>query len=72
MSVSIILNGKKENTEEGMSILALLSSKNIKSEVVTVELNEQILEKPKYNETILKERDKIEFVYYMGGGQHAV
>lgn len=71
MSVSIILNGKKENTEEGMSVLALLSSKNIKPEVVTVELNEQILEKPKYNEIILKERDKIEFVYYMGGGEYA-
>ena len=71
MSVSIILNGKKENVDEGMSVLALLSSRNIKPEVVTVELNEEILEKPEYNGTILKEKDKIEFVYYMGGGFYA-
>ena len=68
MNVSIILNGKKADVDEGMSVLALLSSRNIKPEVVTVELNEEILDKPKYNETILRERDKIEFVYYMGGG----
>lgn len=68
MGVNIIINGKKENVEEGMSVLALLSSRSIRPEVVTVELNEEILGKPKYNETILKERDKIEFVYYMGGG----
>ena len=71
MSVNIIINGKKENVEEGMSVLALLSSRSIRPEVVTVELNEEILEKPKYNETILKERYKIEFVYYMGGGGYA-
>ncbi len=71
MSVSIILNGKKENVQDGMSVSKLLSSKNIKPEVVTVELNEEILEKPEYNGTILKEKDKIEFVYYMGGGSYA-
>lgn len=71
MSLNIIINGKKENVEEGMSVLALLSSRGIRPEVVTVELNEEILEKPKYNETILEERDKIEFVYYMGGGGYA-
>jgi thiamine biosynthesis protein ThiS len=72
MSVGVIINGKKENVEEGISVTKLLYSKNIRPEVVTVELNEEILEKPKYNGTILKEEDKIEFVYYMGGGGHAV
>jgi len=71
MGVSIILNGKKTDVEDGMSVLGLLSSRNIRPEVVTVELNEAILEKPKYNGTILKEKDRIEFVYYMGGGEHA-
>ncbi len=72
MKITIILNGKKEAVEDGMSVLKLLAHKNIRPEVVTVELNEKILEKPKYGETILKESDRIEFVYYMGGGSYAV
>lgn len=68
MSVSIILNGKKEQVKDGSSVLELLNAKNIRPEVVTVEHNDAILEKAKYKETFLKESDKIEFVYYMGGG----
>ncbi len=68
MSVSIILNGKKEQVKDGSSVLELLNAKNIRPEVVTVEHNDAILEKSKYKETFLKESDKIEFVYYMGGG----
>jgi len=68
MSMQVYLNGKKEEVEEGMSVFDLLKHKNIRPEVVTVELNDNILERLKYNETFLKERDRIEFVYYMGGG----
>ncbi len=68
MSIAVVLNGKKEAVKDGMSMSGLLALKNIRPEVVTVELNENILEKGKYDKTILKESDKIEFVYYMGGG----
>lgn len=68
MNITVILNGKKEAVEDGMRLSDLLALKNIRPEVVTVELNEKILEKEKYGKTILKESDKIEFVYYMGGG----
>jgi cysteine synthase A len=36
---------------------------------VTVELNERIIERKDYGTTLLKEGDRLEFVYYMGGGQ---
>ncbi len=68
MNITVVLNGKREAVKDGMSVSGLLALKNIRPEVVTVELNENILEKGKYDKTILKESDKIEFVYYMGGG----
>jgi len=68
MAITIFLNGKKEEIQSGMSISKLLEAKNIRPEVVTVELNEQIIEKNKYPETILNPGDRLEFVYYMGGG----
>ena len=68
MSITIFLNGKKEEIKEGISILELLEDRKIRPEVVTVEVNEQIIERPKYPQTLLKTNDRLEFVYYMGGG----
>ena len=68
MSITIYLNGKKEEIQDSLNISRLLEAKKIRPEVVTVELNEQIVEKIKYPQTLLKANDKLEFVYYMGGG----
>jgi len=68
MSITIFLNGKKEEIEEGMTISKILEARKIRPEVVTVELNEQIIERSKYPKVSLKANDKLEFVYYMGGG----
>lgn len=68
MSITIYLNGKKEEISEGMNISKLLEVKNIRPEVVTVEINEMIIERARYSDTYLKDKDKLEFVYYMGGG----
>lgn len=68
MSITIYLNGKKEEIQEGISLSQLLEARKIRPEVVTVELNEEIVDKSKYAETLIKANDKLEFVYYMGGG----
>lgn len=64
----IYLNGKEEEIEENMSILKLLESKEIRPEVVTVEQNGQIIEREKFKDSSLNQGDRVEFVYYMGGG----
>lgn len=69
MGVTIQLNGKKEDIENDMNLLGLLEVKKIRPEVVTVELNDKIIEKDKYRLTLLKADDRLEFVYYMGGGK---
>jgi thiamine biosynthesis protein ThiS len=66
--VFIYLNGKKEEIEENMSILKLLERGRIRPEVVTVELNGQIIDQKKFKDTFLSEEDEVELVYYMGGG----
>lgn len=69
MEINIYINGKKESLPEKLTLLDLLKLKNIRPEVVTVELNETIINRKDYNSTIIKDKDKLEFVYYMGGGQ---
>lgn len=68
MAITIYLNGKKEEWGENISISKLLEAKKIRPEVVTVELNDKIIERDKYQVTLLKGDDRLEFVYYMGGG----
>lgn len=66
--ITIVLNGKKEELEKELAVLELLKKKNIRPEVVTVELNEKILSRQEFEQTIIRNNDKIEFVYFMGGG----
>lgn len=69
MGITIYLNGEKEESEDNMNISKFLEVKKIRPEVVTVELNDKIVEKAKYKDTVLKPNDRLEFVYYMGGGK---
>ncbi|MCM8823580.1 MAG: sulfur carrier protein ThiS [Candidatus Omnitrophica bacterium] len=68
MGIIIYLNGKKEEISKDTNISKLLEIKKIRPEVVTVEVNEKIIEREKYSQVYLKDNDKVEFVYYMGGG----
>lgn len=65
---SVYLNGKKEELAPNLTIAGLLEIKKVKPEVVTVELNEKIVDKKEYSLLTLNSGDKLEFVYYMGGG----
>lgn len=68
----ITVNGKEEilNTEN-ITISELLKLKNVKMpEMVTVELNGEIIEREDFSKTTIKENDVIEFLYYMGGGKN--
>ncbi|MFN7169982.1 MAG: sulfur carrier protein ThiS, partial [Candidatus Omnitrophota bacterium] len=64
----VFVNGKKEEISEGINLSQLLAIKNIRPEVVTVEVNEKIIERKDYQNIYLKDNDRVEFVYYMGGG----
>lgn len=66
--ITVVLNGKKEELEKELAVSELLKKKNIRPEVVTVELNEKILSRQEFEQTIIRNNDKIEFVYFMGGG----
>lgn len=53
---------------EGISVAGLLKQRNYKTLYVAVELNDAILPKSQYENTILKENDSLEVVSFVGGG----
>ena len=66
--INITLNGKEQQIQSGLNVSDLLLKWKIRAELVTVEVNDTILQKLDYDTTGLKEGDNVEFVFYMGGG----
>ena len=52
-----------------LTVSELLAEQNVKMpEMVSVELNGRILKRSEFENTTLNEGDKVEFLYFMGGG----
>ncbi len=68
--MNVIINGVEEKIENaGATVTELLKIKNVQMpEMVSVELNGEFLDRESFGSTIVKEGDRIEFLYFMGGG----
>ena len=67
--MKVTINGKEKELQENISISGLLKLENVKMpEMVSVELNGAILKRDKFDGTMVKENDEVNFLYFMGGG----
>ncbi len=67
--MKLVVNGTESSLAEGLTVNQLLIEQEVKMpQMVSVELNGQILKRPEFESTTLNEGDKIEFLYFMGGG----
>ncbi len=67
--MKLVVNGTESNLAEGMTVNQLLIAQEVKMpQMVSVELNGQILKRSEFESTTLNEGDKVEFLYFMGGG----
>jgi sulfur carrier protein len=70
--MQLTVNGKPAAIEgkETLTITALLDELKVKDALyVTVELNGDVLDRPVFDGTLVKDGDIIEFLYFMGGGR---
>ncbi|MFQ5992126.1 MAG: sulfur carrier protein ThiS [Nitrospiraceae bacterium] len=65
--MQVKINGKSEEIQ-GSTVWDLLKAKSIDPHMVAVELNDTMLERDVLERTPVKEGDKLEFLFYMGGG----
>ncbi|WP_069998073.1 sulfur carrier protein ThiS [Cellulosilyticum sp. I15G10I2] len=67
--MKIKVNGEEKQLEKAINILELLVLQEVKMvEMVSVELNGEILDRDDFENTLVKENDAIELLYFMGGG----
>ena len=64
------VNGKEADLREALTVGEMLVGQKVKMpEMVSVELNGQIVRRSDFEDTVLADGDTVEFLYYMGGGQ---
>jgi sulfur carrier protein len=70
--MKIKVNGKEQefvNTQIGL--VELLKRNNVtKPELVSIQLNGFFVKREAYQETIVNENDEVDFLFFMGGGNH--
>ena len=68
MDMRIKVNGKEYSIREGTSILSLLNKLNIDPSRVVVEYNKEIIERNDLGNILLKDKDSLEIITFVGGG----
>jgi sulfur carrier protein len=69
--MKLTINGDtKELSQESLTVSELLKAESVKMpEMVSVELNGDMVERDVFDTQAVKEGDALEFLYFMGGGQ---
>ncbi len=68
--MKIVINGNETQSKDGLTVAQLLVEQKVKMpDMVSVELNGQILTRSDFDNITVNEQDKVEFLYFMGGGR---
>ncbi len=68
--MNLTVNGVETEIPDGVTVMDLLREQKVKMpDMVSVELNGEILERQSFTSTTLKTGDAVEFLYFMGGGR---
>ncbi len=67
VEMKLVINGQEKELECG-NISELLSGLNLNKNTVAIELNKNIVHRQKFDNTQLKDNDKLEIVKVVGGG----
>ncbi len=69
--MTLTINGKEEKIDgNGVSVLELLKLKDVEMpDMVSVQINGEILNRKEFEINSVRDKDTVEFLYFMGGGQ---
>ena len=67
--MTVTVAGNKKEYEEGITLPELIEKEEIENaQYVTVTINDEFVAREDFPNTVLKENDIVEFLYFMGGG----
>ncbi len=71
--MNLLINGKMEEfspfgPQTAMTVASLLLAKQVEPQMVAVEVNTKMIDRKEYETTPLSEGDRVELLFFMGGG----
>ena len=69
--MTLQINGERREFPDGLTLAALVQHLGMKADRVAVELNLEIVPRASWEQTQLKDGDKLEVVHFVGGGAFA-
>ncbi|MEK6800108.1 MAG: sulfur carrier protein ThiS [Planctomycetota bacterium] len=66
--MEILLNGKSESVTSDATVAELLSGRKLAPIRVAVEVNEELVPRNRFADTVLHDGDRVEIVTFVGGG----
>lgn len=67
---TIKVNGESQVVELPLTVEKLIKQNNVENpELVSVQVNEEFLDRNEYAKRQVEEGDEIDFLFFMGGGQ---
>ena len=68
--MTITVTGVKKEVADGLTLAQLVIDEKVETtEYVTASVNDDFVSSSSLEDTVLKEGDNVEFIYFMGGGQ---
>lgn len=68
--MTITVTGVKKEVSDGLTLAQLVIDEKVETpEYVTASVNEEFISSSSFEDTVLKDGDNVEFIYFMGGGQ---
>lgn len=66
----LIVNGEEQEVTLPLTVSEVIKLNNVlQPEMVSVQVNEEFVERDDFSTTSLNDGDSIDFLYFMGGGQ---
>jgi sulfur carrier protein len=65
----IIINGEAQEVQLPITLTELIRKNNVlQPEMVSVQVNDDFVDRDKWDKVTIKEGDAVDFLYFMGGG----
>ena len=66
--IKLIINGEPRDFAQVKTLATLIETLGLRPERVAVELNQTVIRRAAWADTVLNDSDKIEIVHFVGGG----
>ena len=65
----IVVNGENQDVQLPLTVAGLIKLNNVlQPEMVSVQVNEEFVDRAEFDTLQLKDNDSVDFLYFMGGG----